>query len=66
MNTKPWYQSKTIWFNALTILIAVATYFGYTPNQAIADNTASFLVVISPLVNLYLRHKTTQAISYTG
>lgn len=66
MNTKPWYQSKTVWFNALTILIAIATYFGYTPDQQVSTNVASFLVVVSPIVNLYLRHKTTQGVSYTG
>lgn len=25
MNAKPWYQSKTIWFNAVTLIVAGAS-----------------------------------------
>lgn len=52
------YQSKTIIFNTLTILIVVATFFGYTPDQELADNTTTILLALSPLINLVLRFVT--------
>jgi hypothetical protein len=54
---KPWYKSTTILFNALTILIAGATVFGFTINQELFEQVTNFLVVASPLVNLLLRFK---------
>lgn len=56
--TKQWFKSKTLWFNVLTGLVFVATYFfGYTPNDALTYNLAQ--VVTSPLfvaaVNFTLR-----------
>lgn len=63
MPTKAWYQSKTIWFNALTILLAVATYFGWTPDQQLMTNVAGFLVAASPFINLALRFFTHRAIA---
>lgn len=41
----PWYKSKQFWFNVLTLVIAVATAFGFesfTPDARI--------VVIAPLI----------------
>ena len=62
MTSKSWYASKTVWFNALTILVAVATYFGFTPNQAVANYVSIGLVGVSPFVNLVLRFFTKQPI----
>ena len=59
---KEWYQSKTFWFNVLTALITIATFFGYTPNQEIANQTTTYLLVIAPAVNLLLRYVTTKGI----
>jgi hypothetical protein len=61
--SKPWYQSKTILFNALTIVIAVAAYFGFTPDQAVTLQVSTFLVALSPVVNLVLRFFTTQPVA---
>lgn len=60
--SKPWYASKTVWFNALTILCAVAAYFGWTPDQHLTTNIAGMLVAASPIVNLILRFMTKKAI----
>ena len=60
---KPWYQSKTVWFNGLTIVIAVATFFGFTPDQALFTQVSTFLVSFAPVANLALRLITKQPIA---
>lgn len=63
-NTKKWYTSKTVWFNALTVLVTVATFFGYVPGdyQHTANQVSTALVFLVPLVNIVLRAVTTKAI----
>jgi hypothetical protein len=63
MQTKPWYRSKTIWFNALTIVTTIAAYFGWNPDQQITMNVAGFLVAASPIINLVLRLMTRKPIA---
>jgi len=60
--TKPFYQSKTIWFNVLTIIVVLATGLGYTPNAQIAAQTSQVLLLASPVVNAILRFYTKQPI----
>lgn len=31
---KAWYQSKTIWFSVLTVVLGAATVFGYVPEPS--------------------------------
>lgn len=62
METKPFYASKTLWFNALTILVAVATSYGYVPDQSLADHAAGALLFIAPAVNIVLRLVTSRGI----
>ena len=52
--TKTIWKSKKFWFNALTIVTVVATFFGYTPNQELADQTSVALLTFAPIVNLLL------------
>lgn len=59
---KSLFKSKTVWFNLLTILIALATYAGYTPNQELAQNVATGLIMVSPVINILLRWVTKQPI----
>ena len=59
---KQFYKSKTVIFNALTILICVATYFGFTPNAEIAEQTTALLIALTPVINLVLRTYTKEAI----
>jgi len=51
---KKYYQSKKWWFNVLTILVVVATFFGYVPDQEVAEKTTGVLLTFAPLVNLVL------------
>lgn len=62
MNTKPWYRSKTVWWNVITIIVTVAAIFGYQPNEEIATAVTTTVVALSPLVNLILRFVTKEAI----
>ena len=56
------FSSKTVWFNGLTVLIVVATFFGFTPNQEVAETTTHVLIGVAPLINLVLRFITKEAI----
>jgi lipoprotein signal peptidase len=65
MPSKRWYTSKTIWFNALTILCTIAAFFGWTPDQDLTARVAGMLVIAGPLVNLILRLLTKNPIGPT-
>lgn len=56
------FASKTFWFNVLTIVIAVATYSGFTPNQDVSNIATATLLSASPFVNLVLRWFTNKAV----
>lgn len=59
---KPASKSKTIIFNTLTIVVVIATMFGYVPDQDLAETTSGILLVLSPIINLVLRYFTTEPI----
>lgn len=60
---KKFYKSKTVWFNALTVLIVLATASGYTPNAEVAETTSAILLAIAPVVNLVLRSVTNKGVT---
>jgi hypothetical protein len=55
-------SSKTVWFNGLTVILVVATFFGFTPNQEVAEITTQILLALAPIVNVILRFVTKEAI----
>lgn len=59
---KSWLHSKTIWFNFLTVVIVVATFFGFQEDPEIAEQSRAIIVSLAPLVNIILRIVTTKAI----
>jgi Mg2+/citrate symporter len=63
MDTKSIFKSKTFYFNIITILVTLAAAYGYTPNQNVANQTASALLFASPVVNLILRYITSKSVS---
>ena len=65
MNPKPWYASKTLWFNGLTIIVAVATYFGWTPDQSLFQLVSHVLVAVAPAVNMMLRLYTHRPVTFS-
>jgi len=52
--TKPWYQSITIWFNLLAILVGIAMQFGFSDFQPESWTNDVILLVVTG-VNLMLR-----------
>jgi len=66
MTQKPWYLSKVVWFNGVTIIVAVATFLGWTPDQNLMAQLTAFLTAIAPVVNLGLRFVTNSSITGTN
>jgi len=58
---KAFYQSKTFWFNALTIVVAVAMYFGFGEFRPSAE-TVELGAVLVAVINIALRFGTQLAI----
>lgn len=54
--------SKTFWFNVLAAVVFVANYFGFGSFQPDA-RVAEFIGLVTTLGNVYLRTKTSQAIT---
>ena len=63
MNSKSWYQSKTVWFNTLTIVLVVAGFLGYTPDQQLTEQVSGALLALGPVINIILRLMTKTPIS---
>lgn len=65
MNTKPFWQSKTIIFNVLAIIVLVATQFGFadfTLDQHTIDTVLKILAGVTALANVGLRYMTDKPI----
>ncbi len=62
---KKWYQSKTLWFNAVAFILAVgipvASQFGFTGE--LSPELSIFVVPAIALVNLVLRFLTKEPIA---
>jgi len=54
MNTKKPWASKKVWFNTLTIILTVATSFGFTPDKDTTDMVTAGLLVAAPFINWIL------------
>lgn len=62
---KSWYKSKTVWFNVLAGVVAIATLFGYTgefSSPEVADKVEQVLSFVVLIGNLFLRFKTKEAV----
>jgi hypothetical protein len=51
---KKWYQSKTIWFFALSLLVAIAGMFGFGDFHPSADQ-AEIIGVVVAIAGILLR-----------
>ena len=59
---KPWYKSRTVWTNGLTLaigVVAILTGSELLPPRAVATLTA----IVLPILNLFLRWLTDQPIT---
>lgn len=59
---KPFYTSKTFWFNLLALAVTLAGYFGFADFQPSADAVELGAVLLS-VINLILRFATRQPIT---
>ena len=59
---KPFYQSKTLWFNLLFLVSAVAAYFGFGDFQPSGD-TVELASVIVAVINIALRFITDKSLT---
>lgn len=62
MDSKPWWQSKTVWFGLLMVLVSIANLFGYADWQPTQEELAVILGVVG-LVQILLRLVTKQPIA---
>ena len=60
---KPFYQSKTFWFNLLFLAGAIASYFGFGDFQPNKDVVELASVVVAVL-NIALRFATKEQITF--
>ena len=59
---KPFYQSKTLWFNVLVIVLAIATQFGFS-NYKPNSQDAEIISIILATFNIILRFATSKPIA---
>ena len=59
--TKNWYQSKTVWFNVLGFVVAIAAAFGFTGE--ISAELGTFVLPAVTVINLILRFVTSKGIA---
>ena len=62
MQSKPWYQSKTIWFNAAVVVFGALAANQEQLRPMLSAETYSVLGMVVGLVNTMLRLTTTQPI----
>ena len=50
MPGKPWYESKTIWFNILAGIVLVANQFGFADFALDAEISAGIVAIVNMLL----------------
>lgn len=60
--SKKWYESKTVWFNVVALIVAVAQYFGYKDFPP-DPNIGAYALTIVTLANLILRAVTSKKVT---
>ena len=60
---KPFWKSKTLWFNLIFLLVTLATSWGYTDWQPTTEMQQIITGVVL-ILNLILRYMTKQGIHF--
>ena len=50
METKPWWQSKTVWGSAIALLAGIGTLIGLNLDAALQDQLADLLVGLGSFI----------------
>lgn len=64
MDAKPWWQSRTVWFNGVSLVVAVAGAL-IDPSLALDSRVVTGLTVLITVGNVVLRTLTAQPIAGT-
>ena len=64
MKAKSIFSSKTFWFNALALVVAVSGAYGFTGE--LGEGLKPFVVPIVTLLNIALRYVTKQPVALSG
>jgi hypothetical protein len=59
---KPWYKSKTLWFNALALMLAAAETQLHVLQGALPGGLFTWLAFALPVANAALRFITSTAV----
>lgn len=61
---KPWYQSRTIWVNVLSLIIALAALFA-GDTLGLPPDVVKYATIVLAVANVVLRTVTSEAIAGT-
>ena len=60
---KPFYESKTFWFNLLFLAASIAAYFGFGDFKP-SNDTVELAGVLVAVLNIVLRFLTSKPVSF--
>jgi len=66
MDTKPWYKSKTMWFNIATVVAAGTAFVSSNPAAFLPflpEQSAPVILAVVGVINVMLRAVTTTGVS---
>lgn len=64
--SKPWYLSKTLWVNGVSLIVALATFFAADSLGLPSEVTkwATIVLGVANVVNLWLRSISTRPVAF--
>lgn len=63
MDTKKWWESKTIWVQIIAVVFALGAQFKWWPTDLTQDQIVSGVMALVAVVTVVLRFFTTKSIS---
>ena len=64
MPPKPFYQSKTLWINVISLLLVILAELA-REQYGISESWLGLVALLTPVLNVVLRFLTTQPLSLT-
>jgi hypothetical protein len=63
-NTKPWYESRILWFNVISVLLAFLELKTQAIKPLLSAAAYEWLLLLIPLGNMLLRMNTSTALTF--